>query len=249
MPLLPTHAAPTPWPSAFVCALQAFLKYAIELQCPLTFPFPGDNVVVLRTGLLRHIDRYMQLLGLVEAPAPAAAAEQAAQPDVKQEADAGLPPVASAEELSSLAGASGAATATGTDVSGEGDDDDDGAASGTLAAAAAAAASALSPGSIPIAPRVQEEKKEALRALWEALRQRVQALRPVERYTVRSVAYRRHLADDADLEHAEADEAARRWPVAWLILRPAKYGPRHQLPAEVRRRGRCVSRRRWGPGA
>lgn len=48
-----------------------------------------------------------------------------------------------------------------------------------------------------------------------------------------SVVYRRHLADDADLQHSEADEMARRWPVAWLILRPAKYGPRHQLPTQV----------------
>ena len=58
----------------------------------------------------------------------------------------------------------------------------------------------------------------------------MQALRPVERYVVRSVVYRRHLADDADLEHSEAGEAARRWPVAWVILRPAKHGPLHQLP-------------------
>ena len=50
-----------------------------------------------------------------------------------------------------------------------------------------------------------------------------------------SVVYRRHLADDADLEHSEADEMTRRWPVAWLILRPAKYGPRHQLPSQVGR--------------
>lgn len=50
------------------------------------------------------------------------------------------------------------------------------------------------------------------------------------------MAYRRHLADDADLEHSEADDGARRWPVAWLLLRPAKYGPPHQLPTEVRRR-------------
>lgn len=36
---------------------QAFLKYAIDAQCPLSFPYPADTVVVLRTGLLRHIDR------------------------------------------------------------------------------------------------------------------------------------------------------------------------------------------------
>ena len=37
--------------------LQAFLKYAIEAQCPLTFPFPGEVVVVMRAGLLRHIHK------------------------------------------------------------------------------------------------------------------------------------------------------------------------------------------------
>lgn len=42
--------------------LQAFLKYAIDAQCPLSFPFPADTVVVLRTGLLRHIDRCGLLL-------------------------------------------------------------------------------------------------------------------------------------------------------------------------------------------
>ena len=55
-----------------------------------------------------------------------------------------------------------------------------------------------------------------------------------------------HTAAQAALQHvpcalpcaapglaAQADEAARRWPVAWLILRPAKYGPQHQLPLEV----------------
>ncbi len=52
---------------------------------------------------------------------------------------------------------------------------------------------------------------------------------------MRSVVYRRHLADAADLERSELDDAAPRWPVAWLFLRPAKYGPRHQLPHEVGR--------------
>ena len=61
----------------------------------------------------------------------------------------------------------------------------------------------------------------------------MQALRPVERYTVRTVVYRRHLADSADLVKSEQDDSAPRWPVAWLVLRPAKYGPRHQLPHEV----------------
>lgn len=39
-----------------------------------------------------------------------------------------------------------------------------------------------------------------------------QALRPVERYYVRSMAYRRHLADEAALQHTEVRAAA---PPAW----------------------------------
>jgi hypothetical protein len=34
---------------------QAFMKCAIEMNCPLSFPYPGDNVVVMRTGLLKHM--------------------------------------------------------------------------------------------------------------------------------------------------------------------------------------------------
>lgn len=59
----------------------------------------------------------------------------------------------------------------------------------------------------------------------------------MERYTVRSIVYRRHLVDSPDLEGSPEDEAAPRWPVAWLFLRPAKFGPRHQLPHEV---GTCL---------
>lgn len=62
----------------------------------------------------------------------------------------------------------------------------------------------------------------------------LQGLRPVERYTVKAVFYRRHLTESSDLQQTPADQDAPRWPVAWLLLRPAKYGPRHQLPHEVR---------------
>ena len=43
----------------------AFLKVAIDASCPLTFPVPGDGVVVLRSGLLRHIDRHAPALPLL----------------------------------------------------------------------------------------------------------------------------------------------------------------------------------------
>ena len=85
-----------------------------------------------------------------------------------------------------------------------------------------------------LAPRVREDSVPVLRAQWEGLKLRVQALRPVERYAVRCVVYRRHLADSADLLSGDPDDAAPRWPVAWLFLRPAKFGPRHQLPSQVR---------------
>ena len=349
---------------------QAFLKYAIEAQCPLTFPFPGDNVAVMRAGLLRHISRcgaswrqlapgcclrlldeqlrlalrqaavaapaappspcrwwrlacppllppqrhsrYMQLLGLDpgqvvpavsagpsraggpgaasgDAAAAAAAGDEgaggaaaeqqqeqkqeqagqqgAAQGEVKREEGAGASVAAGMEvedfdwqqqqqqqqqqqvkaeqqqqpqqvkgeqqqqpagrdsapasERASAAPAAGAASAA--------------AAAGSQAGAGEAASSApwamaaplpLSAGLL-LAPRVQPAQRAALQAHWDGLRARVAALRPVERYSVRSVVYRRHLCDEAQVEHEAADEAAPRWPVAWLILRPAKYGPRH----------------------
>jgi hypothetical protein len=52
-----------------------------------------------------------------------------------------------------------------------------------------------------------------------------------------SVVYRRHLSDDADLARPPGDTTPlavlRTVPVAWFILRPAKYGPQHQLPTQV----------------
>ncbi|KAL4423903.1 hypothetical protein ABPG75_001204 [Micractinium tetrahymenae] len=281
---------------------QAFLKYAIEAQCPLFFPYPGENVAVMRAGLLRHIDRYMQLLGLAQGPQPQVPAEITQQEDeegepakmelsageggeaeggeqaVKMEVDgeqqhqrqhqqqvqyhqqqqagnaagqapaqpaaAAAPPPSDVLSAFGIAGAQAGAlpapssqtgpsqTGTGSEAEGgsmeEGEED-----AGSHDRQQPQQPAAMPPhGAVQLAPRVQEDKKAALLAHWEELRQRAQLLRPVERFIVRSVVYRRHLSDDADLEHSEADEMARRWPVAWLILRPAKYGPRHQLPAQ-----------------
>ena len=38
-----------------------FQKVARSLGCQLYLPFPGESVALLRTGLLRHIDSYMQV--------------------------------------------------------------------------------------------------------------------------------------------------------------------------------------------
>lgn len=74
---------------------------------------------------------------------------------------------------------------------------------------------------------------------WAGLRAKVAALDPVGRYTVRSIAYRRHLVEDGRC--AEPAQAGR-CPVAWLFLRPAKFGPPWQLPGQVclRERGGMI---------
>lgn len=70
---------------------------------------------------------------------------------------------------------------------------------------------------------------------WASLRAKVAALDPVGRYTVRSIAFRRHLVEDGRC--AEPAQAGR-CPVAWLFLRPAKFGPPWQLPGQVGARER-----------
>jgi hypothetical protein len=40
---------------------RAFSRAAKQALCPLSFPWPNDQVVVLRTGMLQHIKRYMQV--------------------------------------------------------------------------------------------------------------------------------------------------------------------------------------------
>lgn len=190
---------------------QAFVKYAIDIACPLTFPIPGDNVVVMRAGLLRHIDRYMQLLGMrpmdMALPGVSGKAKMAA---------------AAAAEMDDEVKAPLLSTAT------EGEEEEE----EQVEEKAAVETPEVAFGSM-LAPKIRDDKMDALKAQWEDLRGRVAALDPVQRYSVRSVTYRKHLADVSDLEDPENFEIGQlpRWPVAWLFLRPAKYGPRHQLPA------------------
>ena len=40
---------------------QAFTKIAKDVGCQLYFPYPGEQVVVLRTGVLLHLKAYMQV--------------------------------------------------------------------------------------------------------------------------------------------------------------------------------------------
>ena len=39
----------------------AFDKFAKDNNCQLHIPRPGEEVVVLRTGVLQHLSRYMQV--------------------------------------------------------------------------------------------------------------------------------------------------------------------------------------------
>ena len=45
---VPSYLPPSPSPHPLALS---------PLQCPLTFPSPGEGVVVMRTGLLRHVER------------------------------------------------------------------------------------------------------------------------------------------------------------------------------------------------
>lgn len=52
---------------------QGFSQMARNMRCQLYFPHPTDQVVLLRTGVLHHINSYMQALGLAPPSDPTTA--------------------------------------------------------------------------------------------------------------------------------------------------------------------------------
>lgn len=52
---------------------QGFSQMARNMRCQLYFPHPTDQVVLLRTGVLHHINSYMQALGLAPPSGPTTA--------------------------------------------------------------------------------------------------------------------------------------------------------------------------------
>ena len=54
-----------------------FTQMARNMRCQLYFPFPTEQVVLLRTGVLVHINAYMRSLGLTPPDADQAAAPPA----------------------------------------------------------------------------------------------------------------------------------------------------------------------------
>jgi len=217
----------------------AFMKIATESNFVLTIPALGDTVIVLRGGLLQHLDRYMQIVGAAEAPIATAQRSTVGIVDGEEEQDGGGMKREGETRAGALSGApSGAVSGLSTGKSEEDDPDFDNDAENENGAAAAApavntiSAPSAARGKLSLlpAPKIKEGSLPRVKQEWEALRSRVAALRPAERYTVRSIVYRRHLADDADVVKDEDSNTALRAPVAWVFLRPARYGPKHQLP-------------------
>jgi hypothetical protein len=197
----------------------AFMKIATESNFVLTIPALDDTVIVLRAGLLQHLDRYMQIVGAAEASAAGTAATSRRN---------GRDGAAGEEEEEQQVSAAAVKTNEDLDNDAENENEDGTTATaGNILSAPSAARGKLS---LLPAPKIKEDSLPRVKEEWEALRSRVAALRPAERYTVRSIVYRRHLADDADVVKDEDSNTALRAPVAWVFLRPARYGPKHQLP-------------------
>lgn len=222
----------------------AFLHSAAQLHCPLFLPWPGDQVVLLRSGLLRHLRTYMCRLGIMrpvhrgqpQAQQPAGPRRgRRPQPDsaagiARAQAEAAriahynaTSPMQTAAALrqqqqQQAADSDGRRSPTAEQA-------DDGAAAGP---APKLLSTAIVP---PVDDHTELEDMEPadeagamLAAQWKQLLAHVQALRPLERFRVASVGYRRSLAVGEP-----ADVAV---PVLWLLLRPSKLGPLAELPAE-----------------
>lgn len=155
-----------------------YLKILDDLNCILTVPIPSDNIVVLKSGLLQHVEKAMHLLDIQDnAPNPENSGMQ------------------EKSDKSSGKGISGDIEA-------------------------------------PILP-LKEESINLVKGQWTCLKKRIEQLKPVQRYVVRGITYRRHLADlvHVSTEGFSYEEIAIfRRPVAWLYLKPIEYGPRDQLP-------------------
>ena len=53
---------------------QGFTKIAKDVGCQLYFPYPGEQVVLLQTGLLMHLQVYLQVCTLAKCLRPACGA-------------------------------------------------------------------------------------------------------------------------------------------------------------------------------
>ncbi len=185
---------------------QGFTQMARNMRCQLYFPHPTEQVVLLRTGVLVHINAYMQTLGLSpEATSPEQEGPQSlhsnAQPDGKlagQASPKACPPCdASVDQMDvdPLQG-KGAAGMQGN-MDGTQDLDNDqasGAADvgdGQQESAAVESPPAVAAAVLDWHGPIKPGKREELLRIWQHLKETVEALPHVGCYTVASIAYRR----------------------------------------------------------
>ena len=198
---------------------QGFTQVARNMRCQLYFPYATEQVVLLRTGVLVHINAYMHALGLTPGSAPpqqnGIPSSHTDAPTDTDPADQGRPKAQQAHGITANPGGSGlmpgsdGATADDLDLDSsavaEGDVMEEGVrhsehaqlskdpheqdASVTHSPSEAATTSAAAV--LDWHGPIRPEKREEKRRVWERLKETVEALPHVACYTVASVACRR----------------------------------------------------------
>lgn len=198
--------------NADVLPRQGFNQMARNMRCQLYFPHPTEQVVLLRTGVLVHINAYMKALGLTPSTATGST------PPKHTDAQTGAHPAGQASHKAPLSRDTGikpplnghvpnsdGATPSDMDLDSTAAADHDRAnvphssenACGDRGedeqdvlkqeSSSQAAAAAVLDWHGPIKP----EEREQLREVWQHLKETVEALPHVACYTVASIAYRR----------------------------------------------------------
>ena len=199
--------------NADVLPRQGFNQMARNMRCQLYFPHPTEQVVLLRTGVLVHINAYMKALGL---PASTATARQGSAPPKHTDAQTDADPAGQASlkaqlsrdtvikpKLNGHVPESDGATPSDMDLDSTAAADHDRAddphspenarsdrgedEQDVSKIQSSSQAAAVLDWHGPIKP----EEREQLREVWQHLKETVEALPHVACYTVASIAYRR----------------------------------------------------------
>ena len=198
---------------------QGFTQVARNMRCQLYFPYATEQVVLLRTGVLVHINAYMHALGLTPDSAPpqqnGVPSSHTDAPTDTDPADQAPPKAQQAHGItanprgSDLMHGSDGATADDLDLDSsavaEGDDMNEGIRhsedaqlskdpheqDASVPHSLSEAATASAAAVLDWHGPIRPEKREELRKVWERLKETVEALPHVACYTVASVAFRR----------------------------------------------------------
>ena len=179
---------------------QGFNQMARNMRCQLYFPYPAEQVILLRTGVLVHINAYMQALGLHDSHTSQAdlmqpGSKPAVQsPHTAQQHDFkhsnGFAHGHQAVDKESVHLHAEVFTSEGPPAAG-GAVSQDAAANTEAAAAAETEAAAAAAAAVDWHGPIPAEQKDELRRVWQRLKETVEALPHVACYTIASVAYRR----------------------------------------------------------